>query len=234
MARVFTEAGLPSRTVLGTTPHHERQGALDALRAGEIVALFTVDVFNEGVDIPEVNTVLFLRPTESATVFLQQPGRGLRLAPDKAVLTALDFVGHHRAEFRFDHRYRALTGSTRSQLLRDIDHGFPFLPSGTQIVLDRQAQATVLAHVRANVTTRWAPIAAELRAHPTDDLQTFLAQSGVELPDVIAKPDRSWARLRRETGAAVPAEGPHERGLLKRVRSVAHVDDPDRAAAYLR
>ncbi|MGI8948392.1 MAG: DUF3427 domain-containing protein, partial [Ornithinimicrobium sp.] len=234
MARVFTEAGLPSTTVLGTTPLSERERAIEDLRAGRIVAVFTVDVFNEGVDIPEIDTVLFLRPTESATVFLQQLGRGLRLAPDKAVLTALDFVGHHRAEFRFDRRYRALTGSTRAQLQRDVEHGFPFLPSGTQIVLDRQSQELVLANIRGQVTTRWAHISAELRAHPTQDLPTFLAQSEVELSDVIAKPRRSWARLRREAGMGVPTPGPHEAGLLKRVRALAHVDDPDRARSYLR
>ena len=234
MAQVFTDAGLPSTTVLGTTSMSERERAIEDLRAGRIVAVFTVDVFNEGVDIPQIDTVLFLRPTESATVFLQQLGRGLRLAPDKAVLTALDFVGHHRAEFRFDRRYRALTGSTRAQLQRDVEHGFPFLPSGTQIVLDRQSQALVLANIRGQVTTRWAHISAELRAHPTQDLPTFLAQSEVELADVIAKPGRSWARLRREASMAVPAAGPHEAGLHKRVRALAHVDDPDRARSYLR
>ncbi|MGB7425851.1 MAG: DUF3427 domain-containing protein, partial [Ornithinimicrobium sp.] len=204
------------------------------LQEGRIVAIFTVDVFNEGVDLPAVNTVLFLRPTESATVFLQQLGRGLRLADDKPVLTALDFVGHHRAEFRFDRRYRALTGSTRARLQRDIEHGFPFLPSGTQIVLDRQTQKLVLDHVRHQVTTRWRHISAELTAHPTDDLATFLEQSGVELADVVAKPDRSWARLRREVGLDVSPAGPHEAALLKRVRSLAHVDDPDRARGYQR
>ena len=64
--------------------------------------LFAADLFNEGLDLPDVDTVLFLRPTESATVFLQQLGRGLRRTRDKAVLTVLDFVGHHRKEFRFD------------------------------------------------------------------------------------------------------------------------------------
>ena len=77
-------------------------------------------------------------------MFLQQLGRGLRRAKDKAVLTALDFVGHHRKEFRFDQRFRAMTGSTRSALERDIEQGFPFLPAGTQIVLDRQSQKLVL------------------------------------------------------------------------------------------
>ena len=147
--------------------------------------VFTVDVFNEGVDVPAINTVLFLRPTESSTVFLQQLGRGLRRAKDKAVLTALDFVGHHRKEFRFDQRFRAMTGSTRAALERDIEQGFPFLPAGTQIVLDRQSQNLVLDNIRSQVTNRWPNITSELRAHPTDDLGTFLDDSGVELADVI-------------------------------------------------
>lgn len=56
--------------------------------------MFVVDIYNEGIDIPEVNTVLFLRPTESLIVFLQQLGRGLRLSEGKEALTVLDFVGH--------------------------------------------------------------------------------------------------------------------------------------------
>ena len=60
---------------------------------GEINFVFTVDIYNEGVDIPEINTVLFLRPTESLTIFLQQLGRGLRLSPNKEHLTVLDFIG---------------------------------------------------------------------------------------------------------------------------------------------
>ncbi len=59
-----------------------------------VICLFTVDLYNEGVDLPFVDTVLFLRPTQSATIFLQQLGRGLRRAQDKAVLTVLDFIGH--------------------------------------------------------------------------------------------------------------------------------------------
>ena len=76
--------------------------ALDDLRDRRVNVLFAADLFNEGLDLPDVDTVLFLRPTESATVFLQQLGRGLRRTRDKAVLTVLDFVGHHRKEFRFD------------------------------------------------------------------------------------------------------------------------------------
>ena len=233
MAQVFNDAGIRATTVLGDTRAADRGAAIANLRSGAVQILFTVDVFNEGVDVPAINTVLFLRPTESATVFLQQLGRGLRRAQDKAVLTAMDFVGHHRKEFRFDQRFRAMTGSSRGQLVRDIERGFPFLPAGTQIVLDRQSQELVLENIRAQVTKRWPSITSELRAHPTSNLEQFLADSGVELWDVV-RGDRSWSRLRREAGLDVPRPGARESALLKRVRALAHVDDPDRASAYLK
>ena len=77
-----------------------------------------MDLFNEGLDIPAIDTVLLLRPTESAVVFLQQLGRGLRLSPDtgKSCLTVLDFIGQQHRRFRFDLRYRALLGCSRRQL----------------------------------------------------------------------------------------------------------------------
>lgn len=232
MAEVFNEAGIRATTVLGDTATAVRDAAVRDLRDGAIQVLCAVDVFNEGVDVPAINTVLFLRPTESSTVFLQQLGRGLRRAPDKPVLTALDFVGHHRKEFRFDQRFRAITGSTRAGLVRDVQHGFPFLPAGTQIVLDRQSQDLVLDNIRHQVVHRWSGIVGELRAHPTDDLGRFLDESGVELSDVV-RVDRSWARIRREAGLTVAAGGSREKALLKRVRTLCHVDDPERATAYL-
>jgi superfamily II DNA or RNA helicase len=93
MAARFAAAGIPSQAITSTTGSAERKAALDALRGGRINVLFTVDLFNEGIDLPTVDTALFLRPTESATVFLQQLGRGLRLAEGKACLTVLDFIG---------------------------------------------------------------------------------------------------------------------------------------------
>ena len=95
-----------------------------------------------------MDTILLLRPTQSATIFLQQLGRGLRRAEGKAVLTVLDFIGQHRREFRFDLRYRALTGYGRKELEKDVEDEFPFLPSGSQIVLDRVAQKVVLDNIR--------------------------------------------------------------------------------------
>ena len=148
MAEAFRSAGISAVAVSGETSSAERQRALTDLREGRAKVLFTVDLFNEGVDLPFINTVLFLRPTESATVFLQQLGRGLRRAENKTVLTVLDFVGLQNQKFRFDLRYRALTGSTRKGLERDIARGFPFLPSGSQIVLDREVQSIILANLK--------------------------------------------------------------------------------------
>lgn len=231
MARVFTEAGIPALAVTGTTSAREREAAVVDLRRGRTNVLFTADLFNEGLDIPEVDTVLFLRPTESATIFLQQLGRGLRRAPGKAVLTALDFVGHHRREFRFDARYRALTGETRRGLERQIQRGFPFLPSGCQIILDEQAQRAVLDNIRSQIANRWPQIAAELRSYGDLDLPSFLTESGLELSDIV-RAGRSWTQLRRDAGLPPQAGGQNEARLLKRVRAFTHVDDVDRAHAY--
>ncbi len=93
MARRFTEAGLPSVAVSADTDSDKRKDALASLRAGRVRALFAVDLFNEGVDLPEVDTLLFLRPTESALVFLQQLGRGLRRHEGKDCVTG---TGLHR------------------------------------------------------------------------------------------------------------------------------------------
>ena len=130
MAHRFVEAGIPALAVSAETSAADRRDALTALRNRDINIIFAVDLFNEGLDIPEVDTVLFLRPTESATVFLQQLGRGLRLTRGKTVLTALDFVGHQRREFRFDQRFRAMTGVGGKALQRQVEEGFPLLAIG--------------------------------------------------------------------------------------------------------
>ncbi len=231
MAEKFVVAGIPARAVVGLDDSAERREALEALRNREINVLFTVDLFNEGLDIPVVDTVLFLRPTESATVFLQQLGRGLRLAPGKSVLTALDFVGHQRKEFRFDQRFRALTGLGRKQLEREIKHGFPFLPSGSQIVLDAVAQKLVLENVRQQISPKKAALVSEVRAHPNDQLASYLEESGRGLEDIL-RTDRSWTTLCRAAGKLGEELDPREAELVKRVKALAHVDDRQRADAY--
>ncbi|GAB3760311.1 DEAD/DEAH box helicase [Nocardioides ginsengisegetis] len=234
MASVFRAAGVPSLAVSGQTPQADRERALTDLKDRRVNMLFAADLFNEGLDLPDVDTVLFLRPTESATIFLQQLGRGLRRTSTKAVLTVLDFVGYHRKEFRFDLKLRALTGRTRRGLERDIQHGFPFLPSGCQIVMDEASQAIVLENVKSQVSRRWADLVSELRSYGDHSLATFLHESGVELADVLRRGDRSWTQLRRDAGLPTPPGGDAETRLLKRTRAFAHVDDATRATSYTR
>jgi superfamily II DNA or RNA helicase/HKD family nuclease len=231
MADRFNAAGVPARAVSADTQPAERQAALKALRDREINILFAVDLFNEGLGIPEVDTVLFLRPTESSTVFLQQLGRGLRLTTGKTVLTALDFVGHQRREFRFDQRFRALTGLGRKQLIRQMEQGFPFLPSGSQIVLDAVSQQLVMENIRQQLSPRWSALVSEVREHPNDNLASYLDDSGRSLEDVLRN-GKSWTTLCREAGKAVGRPGPRDADLVKRVRALAHVDDRRRNAAY--
>lgn len=234
MAASFRERGIPAESVTGQTSEGDRREALQKLAAGSLKILFTVDLFNEGVDLPDVDTILFLRPTESATVFLQQLGRGLRRTRDKAVLTALDFVGHQNKEFRFDQRFRALTGASRTSLKRQVEKGFSFLPSGSQIILDEQTQKSVLANLNAQITSRWSGIVSELRSLGDVSLQRYLDETGIELADVVGSSTRSWTKARRDAGLATASGGPFEDALLRRVAAFAHVDDPERAEAYLR
>ncbi|GAA4089740.1 DUF3427 domain-containing protein [Nocardioides kongjuensis] len=232
MAKVFNEAGIPAAAVTGQTSPADRQRAIADLRDRRLNILFSADVFNEGLDVPDVDTVLLLRPTDSATIFLQQLGRGLRRTRDKAVLTVLDFVGFQRREFQWERKLRALTGTTRKKLVHQVETGFPFLPSGCQIVLDRQSQQLILDNIKTQVTPRWSRVVAELRSQGEVELDRFLEESGIELADILRKGSHSWTRARRDAGLPVPRGGEREERLLRRVRAFAHVDDRARVDIY--
>ena len=115
MAAQFRGVGIQAVAVWGESESAERREALEGLRSGAIQAVFSVDLFNEGIDVRDADTLLMLRPTDSPVLFIHQLGRGLRKADGK-VCTVLDFVGNHRKEFRFDRRFRALLGGTRSDI----------------------------------------------------------------------------------------------------------------------
>jgi superfamily II DNA or RNA helicase/HKD family nuclease len=233
MADRFNAAGLPSVALWGKSAPAERAHALQELAAGRLRAIFTVDLFNEGVDVPAVDTLLLLRPTDSATLFLQQLGRGLRKTAGKSVCTVLDYVATHRKEFRYDLRFRALLGGTRRQIERHVIDGFPFLPAGCHLELDRVAQEIVLRSIREAIPTTWRDRCAELRALGDVPLATFLEETGLEFEDVYAS-NRSWTDLRRAIGLPTAAAGPNEALLLRAVGRLLHVDDAERIAAYRR
>ena len=237
MARVFREAGVASIAVWADSPDEERAGALADLAARRINVLFSVDLFNEGIDIPAVDTLLLLRPTDSPTLFLQQLGRGLRRLAGKTVCTVLDFVGHHRKEFRFDRRFRALLGGSRKDLEKQITEGFPFLPAGCHIELDRVATELVLENIRAAVPSRWPEKVEELRLVARGDdtitLQRFLDETGLELEDVYTG-RKTFSDLREDAGLSLRPAGPHEEILRQACSRLLHIDDFLRIDSYRR
>ncbi len=231
MASRFVQAGLPAIALHADSPDDERKGAVGRLRRGEIRAIFTVDLFNEGVDIPEADTVLLLRPTESATVFLQQLGRGLRWAENKSVLTVLDFIGQAHRDYRFDVRYRALVGGTQKELERAIENGFPLLPPGCAVHFERTAQELVLQNLRQSISNARALMLDDLRAlGPATRLGEFLQETERELEDVYARPTAksSFIALRRDAGHDVARATTDEPHYAKAFNRLLHIDDTER------
>lgn len=150
MCRYFNQHGIPSMYLTGASPDEERKSAKESLVSGKVRFIFVVDIYNEGVDIPEVNTVLFLRPTESLTVFLQQLGRGLRLSEDKECLTVLDFIGQANKKYNFEDKFAALLSNTTRSVTREIKDGFVSVPKGCYIQLEKKAAKYILENIRAS------------------------------------------------------------------------------------
>ncbi len=238
VAAHFTRAGIPAVAVSGGTPDAERAKALRDLEQGAVRAVFSVDLFNEGVDIPHVDTLLLLRPTESATLFLQQLGRGLRRAEGKDVCTVLDFISGHRREFRFDLKLRALLGGgTRRDLERNVDQGFPSLPPGASATMDPVARRVILASLQDALPTSTARMVAELKAmleaghEPT--LGAFLRESGIGSADVYGG-NGCFSDLLERAGGLVHTRGPDEPVLRRAIGRLLHIDDMERISTYRR
>ena len=235
MSAEFLKAGIPALAIWSDTADAERHGALKDLAEGKVKIVFTVDLFNEGIDVPTVDTLLMLRPTESGTLFLQQLGRGLRKSYGKGICTVLDFVGQHRREFRYDQRFRALLGGTRKEVIRQIEEGFPYLPAGCHMELDRVASAIVLASIKNAVPSTWPQRVAILRqilaAGMPATLSAYLDESGLELDDVYSN-NRSWSDLLEASGIKSLTAGANEDSLRRAVGRLLHVDDLERIHAY--
>lgn len=191
MAESFTKAGIPSVSLNGSSSVEERERAKKQLTKKEIHFIFTADLFNEGVDIPEVNTLLFLRPTESLTIFLQQLGRGLRLCEGKDVVTVLDFIGAANKKYSFEWKFRALMDKTKNPVRREIEHGFTSLPSGCFIQMEKVAQQTILDNItsqllnKKELVRRVKNFEAETGEKPT--LSAFLSKYELSLEDIYQK-----------------------------------------------
>ena len=235
MAQQFKSAGFETEALDGESSASTRLNAIKRLRNGELQAIFTVDIFNEGVDIPEIDTLLLLRPTESATVFLQQLGRGLRWVDGKSVLTVLDFIGQAHADYRFDIRYRALIGGTRRQIEKAIEHGFPLMPPGCAVRLDELSQEIILENLRSAIRNSRRALIDDVRGlGPDGRLKDFLEKSAFDLPELYSGPSSgtTFTSARRLAGFVrdtVPVDEPE---YAKAVGKLLHVDDEERYTAW--
>ncbi|MBI5269446.1 MAG: DUF3427 domain-containing protein [Burkholderiales bacterium] len=234
----LNRAGLPAACVVGATSAEDRRRAPQRLLNGELCALVTVDLYNEGIDLPMVDTLLLLRPTQSPVLFQQQIGRGLRLAPGKESCLVLDFVGQHRTEFRFDRLLSGLSGLSRRELVDGVENGFGSLPPGCHIHLQRQTREQVLQGLRALTTQNWRRLKTELqtyvvlRGRADVRLADFLHDQALELDDIYrsgtGQGASGWTTLKRDAGLIVAEPGPEEAYFSRRFGDLLHVDDPRR------
>ena len=146
MAKEFNAFGYPSLFLTGSNSDDDRKDAIDRLEdlVDPLEFIFTIDIFNEGIDIPSVNLVLMLRPTQSPIIFTQQLGRGLRKHNEKDFLTVLDFIGNHNRSFLIP---IALSGSRyydKDTLKVQVNKDFDDIPGCTNIYLDKIVKEQIL------------------------------------------------------------------------------------------
>lgn len=260
MAQKFNEIGLPADCLVGADSAERRAKVMGNLADDnhKLTTIFTVDLFNEGVDIPNIDTLLMLRPTQSLTLFLQQLGRGLRRAPLKSVLTVLDFVGHQNKNFMIHSKYRAFA---RQGALTVDDIESPDLPAGCHFHLDELTQKQVIQKIRESLRMNQNALidtaksyleevrrnSTELDIRPTVidfinhygmGLQHIYGRSGkVPLPGIAKPVATTWTSLQAASGLYPDLVFPFQDNISievnRRVKALRHVNDSFRINAYL-
>lgn len=229
MAQAFNEKQIPSVALTSQTNDDIRKAAVQKLRSGELRFIFTVDLFNEGVDIPEANLVLFLRPTDSLTVFLQQLGRGLRHAKGKECLLVLDFVAQMHKKYRIDRKFAALLSGKRYNIKKEVETGFPHVPAGCSIQLEAQAMEQVVANIKAAY--------ANLKNYVKETIVTFEQDTGkpltfgnyihtYEIDPARLLDARSWSDWKNEALGLVAEPEPDGEYLKQATERVAQATGP--------
>lgn len=229
MANEFNNTGIPSIALTGNSNDEIRKNAAKNLTDGNIKVIFTVDLFNEGVDIPQVNTILFLRPTESLTIFLQQLGRGLRISEGKECLTVLDFIGQSNKNYKFADKYRALIGKTKKSVESYVKDGFVSLPKGCFIKLEKQAKEYVLRNIKGLKNNKDVLI-GKIKYFENDtgeklNLKNFLRYNNISL-DEFYNGKRTFTRLCAEAEIIQDFQYENEEVLNKRIVNLLSMDSP--------
>ncbi len=212
MSEKFKKAGLKA-DYLTSDSAGDRQSIRERLKKKQINYLFVRDIFNEGIDIPEIDTVLFLRPTESLTIFLQQLGRGLRLAANKDCLTVLDFVGNARPEYDFENKFRALVGKTHTSIIKEIEDDFPHLPLGCSIILEKKAREIIIKNIKNAIDFNRRQLLIKIQnfKHQSSlllTLKNFIEINHIDLQLIYKK--GCWRRLCVEAGVIENFDEPNE------------------------
>jgi len=219
MAEQFRSFGLRAAALTSDTPTIERVRLNRQLADGQVNYLCVVDIFNEGVDIPEVDTVLFLRPTDSLTVFLQQLGRGLRLSAGKDFLTVLDFVAQVNRQYDFTSRFRALCLRKDRSVEEQVKNGFTLLPHGCSIFMERKAQKYILANIHGAIYNA-RRLVRELMTYDNCGQDVRLLYKGANC----------WTTLKADAGKCAPLEHtPEAARLIRGMGNLTHIN----SIAYL-
>lgn len=231
MADYFNQVGVPSIALYNNMESNVRRDAQRQLVSGEIKMIFVVDLYNEGIDIPEVNTILFLRPTESLTVFLQQLGRGLRLSEGKECLTVLDFVGQAHKNYKFEEKFRALIGRTKHSIKHYVENGFFNLPKGSFIQLEKQAKEYILRNIKLSTNTR-GNLIAKMKFFEQDtglelNLYNFINHYHLSIYDFYGKNgDRSFVRMKVEAGIREDFQCENEKMITRKLPNLFFLNSP--------
>lgn len=226
MEEYFLSKGIPCMALTGSSGEEDRKQAKERLESGQIRFIFVVDLYNEGIDIPEVDTILFLRPTESLTVFLQQLGRGLRLSEGKECLTVLDFIGNANKKYNFEEKFAALLSQTNHSMQYEIKKGFVSLPRGCYIQLEKKASEVILSNIREAFGDH-AGLVSRIETFTEDSglalsVKNFVEYYRLDLSQIYGK--FSFSRLCAEAGVRPEFKEPGEKVLTKSFSKMIAVD----------
>lgn len=221
MAEQLKLYGFNAESLTSDTPPEKRKQLANVLREGTLHYLCVVDIFNEGVDIPEVDTVLFLRPTESLTIFLQQLGRGLRLSVGKTELTVLDFIAQANRKYDFASRFRALTLHPEKNIQKQIKEGFTLLPLGCSIVMEKKARQYILDNI-TNAIYNKARIVKEINTYTSlPTISQFLGNNNQDIK-VLYQGSNCWSSLKRAAGRIHYADDTITKRLERGMSNLLH------------
>lgn len=155
LAEKFNEKGIKSIALTGEHGDSARENAIEKLEKGEIQYLITVDIFNEGVDIPCVNQVILLRPTESSIVYIQQLGRGLRKNENKEFVVVLDFIGNYEKNFLIPTAISQNNSFDKDFMKRFILNGTNMIPGESSISFEEIVKERIFENInKTNFSTK--------------------------------------------------------------------------------